>query len=423
MDMIKTIEKKIIFLQILLFIVVAVLLLFIYFHPISFAQNSKEKLKKDKEKIENDIAYTNQLLAETKKTTLISLNQLIILNNKIGEREELIDAISGEIEGLDNSINSKKELIDKLSLDLQDIKTEYARLIYQSFRSGNSYDRIVFLFSADDFNQAYFRMKYLQQYSEYRKKQAAMIISTQELMSENLTNLAETKSGKIKLLNNKEKEKENLTQEKNEKNNSIKKLKLKEKELTARLKEKEKASKKLKKAVENIIAIEVSKAPEKAKKSGTTITKTNINLTSEELVLSNTFEKSKGMLPWPLEKGIITGRFGEHPHPVLQNIKVKNNGIDISTNSGANARCVYSGKVTGIVNIPGSNKAIIIRHGDYLTVYSNLSAVFVKSGEKVSAKQNIGTIFTNADETKTELHFEIWYGKTILNPSDWLGKK
>ena len=205
---------------------------------------------------------------------LISI--LIILNNQIGQREELIDNIGSEIDGLDGKIKDNNELIDKLSSDLDEIKTEYAKLIYYSFRSGNSFDRMLFLFSSDDFNQAYLRLKYLQQYTDYRKKQAEMIISTQQMISDRVTDLQLKKSGKTKLLRNKEDEKDRLTSEKNEKNNTISKLKQREKELVKELKEKEKSAKKLKQAVEGIIAGEVKKTTEKSKQTGTTVTKTNI---------------------------------------------------------------------------------------------------------------------------------------------------
>lgn len=389
-----------------------------------YSQKTKEKLQEDKKKIEKDIAYTNKLLAETKKNKQISLNQLIILNNKINQREDLITTINSEIGSIEEKIQSNLKETSKLTAEVKKIKEAYSKMIYYAFKNRNAYTRLMYVFASSNINQAFKRLQYLKLYAKYRRKQADNIISATQLLSEKLTELKGIKTNKSTLLKSKESEKDSLAQEKEEKNTSVKTLLKKEKDLLKTIKQKEKEAKKLQQSIEAIIAEEIKKATT----NNTTTTQTNNNvsttikelgLTDKEIALSTNFCSNKGKLPWPTEKGIMTSTFGIHTHPVLD-IKIKNNGIDISTNTGAKARAIFEGKVTGVVNIPGANKAVIIRHGEYLTVYSNLSEVSVKTGDMVVVKQEIGTIATDAEESKTELHFEVWYSKTPTDPINWL---
>lgn len=397
-----------------------------------YAQKTKDKLQEDKEKLEADIAYTNKLLSETKKTKQVSLSQLIILNNKINQREELINTINSELSNLESTIADNAKETEKLNSNLKELKQEYAKMIVFAYKNRNSFTRLMFIFASSDFNQAFLRLKYLKQYTKYRKKQAEMIVVTGKLIASKITELLNIKNGKTKLLSNQEKEILSLDTEKKEKNTSVKKLQEKEKELVKTIKQKEKESKKLKQAIEAVIAEEIKKTTEKNNKTTTTTTTTTTNktvvineigLTPEEVVVSNNFATNKGKLPWPSEKGIVTSTFGKHPHPVLEGITIQNNGIDISTTSGSKARAVFEGKVTAVISIPGANKAVIVRHGEYLTVYSNLASVTVKTGDLVKAKQEIGTVFTDTDESKTELHFEVWNGKVLADPLGWLSPK
>jgi murein hydrolase activator len=397
----------------------------ILFSGTAFSQKTKEKLQEDKEKIEDDIAYTNKLLTETKKNKQISLNQLIILNNKINQREDLITNISTEIGSLEDQMLTNTKEATKLTAELKKIKEAYAKMIYYAYKNRNAYARLMFLFASSDINQAFLRLKYLKQYAKYRRKQAELIVNSTQLLNEKLAELKGIKTNKSTLLKTKEAEKTLLAQEKEEKNTSVKTLQEKEKDLKKTIKLKEKEAKKLQESIEAIIAEEIKKATTNTTTQTTTTTTSvsttikELGLTETEIALSTSFSNNKGKLPWPTEKGIVTSTFGIHTHPVLD-IKVKNNGIDISTNEGAKARAVFEGKVTGVVNIPGANKAVIIRHGEYLTVYSNLSDVSVKTGDLVTVKQEIGTIATDSEEAKTELHFEVWYGKTLTDPIGWL---
>ena len=398
------------------------LVLFCLLIPNTQAQDKKSQLQARKAKIEEEINYTNKLLSETKKTKQASLNQLVLLNKKISKRQELINAISSEIQQIDYKIKLTKDTITELTNNINKLKEEYARMIYYAQKNKSSYSRLMFIFSAENFNQAYQRLKYFQQYSSYRKNQVRVIRETQVKLTEKVALLQSQKNEKLSLKSLEEVEKKKLSVEKNEQDQTVKSLSKKERELLKKLRENEKAAKKLQKAIEDLIAEELRKAREAAKKSGTKPTPENaFGLTPSEMKLSSSFAGNKGNLPWPTERGVISATFGEHPHPVLKGIKTKNNGIDITTSGGSIARAVFDGEVTSTMTLPNYNNVIIIRHGEFLTVYSNLSEINVKKGDKVTTKQKIGTI--EADENgRTKLHFELWKGKILQNPEAWISK-
>jgi len=395
----------------------------VWIYPFAQNQQNKDKLLDKKKAIEEEIAYYKKLLDETKKNKDLSLNQIVLLKNQITKREELIGGINDEIAGLDNKISANNENIKRSNEQLNSMKNEYAELIYNSYKNRNSYDRIMLIFAAKDMNQAYSRIKYFQQYNEYLRRQVGLIQNTKKTITEKNRELEQQKLSKKELLLSSEKEKQKLAEEKATKDKNLKTLKQKEKELKSKLKKKEDEARILKKKIEAAIAAEINKSAVKSNKTVTSTTTVKNVLTPEEKVVSDNFMSNKGKLPWPVERGAITGSFGEHPHPVLDGIKVKNNGIDISTTIGASARAVLNGTVSSIVTITNNNTAVIIRHGEFFTVYSNLESVSVSKNQSVSIKQNIGVVYTNTDEGKTELHFEVWQGKVICNPAEWLAKR
>ena len=383
-----------------------------------FSQNKKEKLEENKKKIEQEIQYNTKLLDETKKTKSTTLNQLVILKKQIADRERLINNINEEIQTTNQQIELNNEILADLKKDLLHLKEEYAQMIYYAYKNRDSFDRLMFIFSARDFNQAFRRVKYFQQYAAYRETQAELIVKTQDDIAVTIQNLENFRNEKFTLLTRLEEERDKLNQERSLQNKTYQTLTKKEKELAATIKEKEKAAKKLQSEIEKIIAEEIRLASEK---SGTTSTGT-VALTPDEMELSASFQQNQGGLPWPVERGIISSTFGEHAHPVLKEVKTKNNGVDILTDEGMEARAVFGGEVTRVMSIPNYNYVVMIRHGEFLTVYSNLSEVYVTRGQKIDTKQAIGKIYTDTKDQKTELHFELWKGKTLLNPEGWLAK-
>jgi murein hydrolase activator len=423
-------------------------LIIVLFVADAFAQ-SKKDLEKRKNQLQKEIEQSNKLLTETQKNKKSSLNQLVALNNKITKREEIINTISFEIKVLEGQIEDNQTEIAKLELELSQLKEEYALMIYYAYKNRSAYDKLMFLFSSKDFNQAYKRLRYFQQYSDYRKVQAEIIENTKSAIVAQNTQLATRRADMNNLLESKEMEKQKLSKEKSEKESMVSELQKKEKQLKDDLKKKQNDAKKLNDAIKRIIEEELRKAREeaakaaaakakaeaekKAKESGKPVDAKSIEtpskpvedkpmkfyLTPEAEKLSNTFASNQSKLPWPVTEGFISGYFGEHDHPVLKGIKIKNNGIDITTKKNAVTRAVFEGEVSGVASIPDAGKVVIIRHGEYLTVYSNLEEIYVKKGDKVKTKQNIGVLMTDEDN-RSELHFEIWKGSVILNPTQWI---
>lgn len=386
-------------------------------HPQSSA---KEQLRQEQLQLEEEIEFTTKLLTETQETQKTSMSRLVILNNQISRREQLIATISSEIRNIDRNIQRTSDTISRLQQEYNKLKEDYARMIYAAFKNQNVYHRLMFIFASEDLNQAYKRVRYLQQYSQYRQSQAHAIRQFREELSQKKAGLEKQRTEKMSLRSRHELERIKLSREKSTQDRTVSELRQREKELLRTIREHERAVRRLQKAIEEIIAEEMRRAAEEARRTGQPAPST-FALTPEELIISNNFALNRGRLPWPAERGVIGTTFGEHPHPVLRGIIIKNNGIDILTSQGERARAVFEGTVSSVLSIPGLNNVIIIKHGEYLTVYSNLDQVFVKRGDTVATRQQIGVIHTDK-ENKTKLHFEIWKGRELQNPANWISK-
>jgi septal ring factor EnvC (AmiA/AmiB activator) len=406
--------------------------------------NNKKDLEQKKKKIKDEINNINDLLHATRKDKKQSLGAVLMLNKKISAREELIATISSEIRVINNQVGENQKQIDDLRRNLEKLKKEYAKMIYFAYRNKDSYNKLMFLFAAGDFNQAYQRLKYFQQYNEYRKTQAVAISKTQVEIADKINELEQKKRDKKQLLSSEEQEKMNLGKEKAEQEDVLVKLQDKEKQLKDELEQKKRDAENLTAAIKKLIQEEIRRQEEEEKKKLIALNKkkeekkkkktntTNPNkteepvfvpeLTKEAEQLSSDFAANKGRLPWPVVKGVITENFGEHEHPTIKGFIENNTSVGITTSKGSSARAVFGGEVTGVASVPGAGKIIIIRHGEYLSVYSNLSEVLVKTGDKISIKQNIGNISYNDDDDKTTVNLQIWKGQKILNPEDWLYK-
>ena len=397
----------------------------------SQATKDKEKLQRTKQQLEEEIRSTTDLLERTQKNKQTSIQKMQLLAKQIRSREALINTINRELNDVEVKISVENLQIDKMSKQLQSLKSEYARMIYFAYRTMNGYNKLMFIFSARDFNQAFQRLKYYQQYASYRRRQAERIESTQTAINRQRKDLEAVKNQKLSLVASQQQEKQKLDREKEEKAKAVKEFASKESQLLATLRTKQKAADRLEYAIQKLIADEIRASEERSRKSSATENKTGakgkgvdsrsaLTLTPREKELSSSFSANRGRLPWPCDRGYISGNFGEHPHPVLEYVKVKNNGIDITTERGSAVKSVFFGKVSRVMSFQNLNKVVIIRHGEYLTVYSNLADVSVRDGQEVSARQIIGRVFTSAEDQRTELHFEIWRGKVIQNPEGWL---
>ncbi len=390
--------------------------LLLLFSMVAYGQ-TKEELQQERRAIQKEIQQTNELLSKTRSKKKNSLAELEALNQKISARRNLIRTMNKEISFIDASISQNKEQIASLEGELSLLKEQYAELILQAYESKSNYSRIMFLFSAENFNQAYRRFRYMQEYGSFRRHQAAQILVKQKEISQLITRLEDEKREKESLLSKKQDENRQLASEQSEQKGLVQSLESQESQLRAELKKKEKAAGKLQKAIESIIEEELRKAREGSKGSAEAFT-----LTPEAKALSNSFAANKGKLPWPVERGVITGNFGKQPHPVLKGIYVENKGVLISTQHGSAARAVFDGTVKNVLIIPGNHKAVMINHGEYFTIYSNLDEIYVSPGEKVNTKQLLGKIHTNVETGQAVLNFQLWKLTQTQNPNYWLYK-
>lgn len=401
---------------------ITVCLLALIFQPNQIFAQSKAELEKKKNELKKEISLINGMLKETEKNKNLTYEELLKLKSKINARSSLILTINTEIKQIDTKINENTSTIATLENDIAKLKEEYAKMIYYAFKHKSTHDKMMFVLAANSFNQAYKRLKYIQQYTTYRQSQAALIVKTQQELHQKNTELKQNKQEKTALLSLEQQETNRLAIEKKQQENVIVKLQGKEQELKDKLRKKEETAIKLQKAIQKIIEEEIRKAKEVAAKSGNTVSK-GFPMTPEAQKLSNSFEANKGKLPWPVAEGTITAQFGQHNHPVLAGIIINNNGIDIGTSKGATARAIFEGEVSSVAIIPGEGKVVMIRHGEYLSVYSYMNEVFVKKGDKISTKQELGVLINDAGNSGTSVHIEIWKGMTKLNPEYWIYRK
>lgn len=374
---------------------------------------SLDDLRRQKQQAANEIKLTNDLLSRVSASQKATVDRLRLLTSQISQRQRLISNMSGEVSLLQEVINNNTMVVSMLSEDLDNIREEYARMIQYAYKNRGTYDKILFLLSSDNFNQAYRRLIYIRQYTSFRQKLAETITILQNLMAKKVIDLENHKRVRQEVLNEQLTESQKLEREKRQQNNLSQQLQSQQKELRNKLAQQRRIEQQLEQEIQRIIE-------EEARKTGTPAQQ-GFALTPEQKLIGNSFEQNKRRLPWPVERGIITEKFGVHPHPVLRNVTVNNNGINIATEPGAKARAVFGGEVSRVFGITGGNMAVIVRHGQYLSVYSNLVNITVKKGDKVEVRQNLGTIYHDAsDGDKSILKFQIWKESTKMNPEEWL---
>lgn len=405
-----------------------IVLLVFLFTGAGYAQRTKASLEKEIKSLQKEIETANKLLKETSKNKEVTLNQVTLLDKKIQNRQKLINACNEQIKLLDQSINQGESNIKKLNGELGKLRGEYSKMVEFAYRNRSHYDQLEFLFASRDFNQAFQRIRYIQQFADARKTKMDQIASTQKKVSDEVEANRKAKEEQAALLAEEKSQQSALIKEKEDLNAQVKQLKKKEGSIQQSIKDKQAQAKKFQKEIDKIIAEEIKKANERAAKEakntkkGTNTKPDKMALTPSEKALSTSFSANKGKLPWPVERGMISSSYGKHTSSVSSKVTVTNNGIDIATSENAKARCVFEGVVVSVVKPSASNIGVIIRHGDYFTVYSQLDAVFVNRGDKVKTKQEIGKVHTDRSEGKTELHFELRQGTECLNPSNWLAK-
>ncbi|GHT13976.1 peptidase [Bacteroidia bacterium] len=407
-----------------------ILLLFIAFSLPAQQPASVRNLEKERLATLAEIKATNQLLNENQRTTSNALSRLSLISQQIIARKKVISLLNSEIVSLDNEIVFKELQIKTLEKNLKTKKEDFAQSIRKMYSHKNRQDNLLFILSAQNFTQSFHRVRYLKEYSNWRKQQAIEISEKQNQINLEKSDLEKDKSEKIALLQERQTEEASLSREESTKKAEVKSLEKNKKKLQAELTNKQRQANALNQQIEKIIAEEVAKS-EKAAQAATTEggekrvaeVKGGYAMTPAEKTLSSNFANNKGKLPFPLKGNYkITGKFGAYQHEEVSMIRMNNNGIEIETTPGNEAKAVFEGVVTRIFTIPGLKNSIIIRHGNYLTLYSNIDEVYVKQGNKVTTGQSLGKIFTDREKGNTLLHFEVWKEKTKLDPLLWLSK-
>lgn len=411
-------------------------LLLLLFSVFAIAQTQtaekRKKLEAERKALVEKIQQTQKILNETKVKQQSTLSQLKNISSQIRTREQIIANIQSEIAQVDEQIKEARATLDTLKQDLERLKAEYARSIQGAYKARNVYDKMMYVFAAESFNQALKRMRYLNQYSDYRIQQAELIWRTQKEIIAALEKLLDIRRQKQMLVGIKQQEKNELEKDKQQENKVLNQLQAREATLKRQLAENEKSAKKLNKAIEDLIAKEIEEArkreearrkAEAAKAGAKTETKASAKdmyMTPEVQKLSDDFTSNKNNLPWPVDRGYITERFGTHPHPTIKGAMVNNNGVNIATDPGAKVKAVFKGKVRSIFSIPGMGKVVLISHGKYFTAYAKLKEVLVKEGQEVNARDVIGVVMTDEEENETEVHIEIWNMDKKEDPEVWL---
>ncbi len=409
-----------------LYLIIGALMLSFFSTQQIFGQSEEQlELEARKERLQDEISRFNRLLSQKKKEKTTVLEDVEDLDRKIRMRKELIKVTNDQTNLLNRQINNNINKISKLRDDLKELKEDYAEMIKKSYRSKSQQSRIMFLLSSEDFLQAYKRIQYMKQYTNFRKDQADQIQSkTTELQQLN-QGLVVQREEKESLIVENRKEQEALQRELNTQRGLISSIKAKENEYARQIRARQKESDAIDRQIDRMIREAIAKANANnketpAERREAPSKSSNFALTAEAKLIDADFKSNKGKLPWPVEKGIVKMRYGKQPHPIVKSVTVQSNGVRIATEAHSKARAIYRGKVIAVQAIKGGNKAVLIQHGNYISVYNNLSRVYVSEGEKVSTKQDLGEVFTSPSTNETILKFMIYNNTKTDNPANWI---
>ncbi|MCH1432911.1 MAG: peptidoglycan DD-metalloendopeptidase family protein [Flavobacteriaceae bacterium] len=376
----------------------------------------QQELEAQRVRLKNEIKQINELLFSSKKNRKNVVTEVEDLQVKLSVREELIKVTNAQVNLLTRKINLNERNISDQRKELEALKEDYAKMIQNSYASKSLQNRLMFLFSSENFLQAYKRIQYLKQYTQYRRKQGLAIAEKTQLLQELNKALIEEKSKKLVLVEENKTVQEQLKKERNAQENLIKSLRRKERSLVAQISKKEKEARAIDREIDRLIREAIAASNKAAGKTG----KKTFELTPEAKLIAANFEANRGRLPWPLDKGVVIQGFGRQRHPVVKTTTIQSNGVTIATAPATQVRAVFEGEVMSVVTFKGSNPSVLIRHGNYITVYKNLGKLYVKKGDKVKAKEAIGEVFTNQQTGKTEIQFSVFNNVKVLNPKGWI---
>jgi septal ring factor EnvC (AmiA/AmiB activator) len=408
--------------------------------------SQQEKLEQRKAQIQKEIRDNEKLLQSVKSKEKSAMNVFMIQKNKIRLKEILINTTEKQAKYLANDMYINQMKINKLNKELAVLKEDYAKMIVKSYKSRSEQSRAMFILSSDNFLQAYKRAQYLKQYTSFRKNQGEEIKTKSVQLVTYNEKLQAQKIAKQKLIAENEKEKAGLIKEKQEQEKLVNSIKKDKNRIVSDIRKKQRESKTIDKQIDRLIreaiaeanrkaALEKARAKALADKPNASakevaaavakapVSSSRIELTPESKLIADNFRSNKGNLPWPVEKGFISLGYGDQAHPIYNTLVIHNSGVEITTNEGASARAVFGGEVASVMVLSPVNKAVMIQHGDYFTIYQNLSSVSVNKGDKISIKQTLGRVRTNGDTGKTVIKFLLLQNTTYTNPQGWLSNK
>jgi septal ring factor EnvC (AmiA/AmiB activator) len=397
-------------------------------------ESQQEKLEERKAQIQKEIRENEKLLQSVKKKEKSAVNVVIIQSTKIKLKEKLINTTEKQTKLLSNDMYINQVQINKLKKELAELKEDYAEMIVKSYKSRSAESRAMFLLSSENFLQAYKRAQYMKQYTSYRKMQGEEIKTKTDKLTDFNQKLDVQKTAKKKLIAENEKERISLEKEKQEQLKLVNVIQKDKKKIAQEIKKKQQEYRTIDRQINKLIreaiaaanrkaALEKAKANPSAPVSRAAVSSSKIELTPESKIIADNFRANRGRLPYPVEKGYVSLGYGNQTHPLFNTITVHNSGVEITTDKGASARAVFGGEVTSVIVLSPVNKAVMIQHGDYFTVYQNLSSVSVSKGDKVSIKQSLGKVRTNGETGKTIIKFLILQNTTYNNPEGWLSPR
>lgn len=386
---------------------VVLLVLFVMVFGSAQAQTERQRLEKQKQDIQNRILETQKILSQTADKKSNTLGRLKALNNQISSRRSLVNAIQGEVGLLKMEIAEDQSIINAMENDLNALKAEYSQMIYATQKTSSGYNQLTFVFASGTFNQLFMRLKYIQQYGEARKKQGEQIKNVQSSLNQQILEIEKQRKSQELLLTEELTESKKLSTLQNEQKSLVSKLEQQENKIRQDLSKQRASESELNSRIDAIIEAERLAA------LASSVDMTDIN---------TAFKGEKGRLPWPVDQGFVSSKYGKHRHPTIKSVMQTNRGIDIQTTKDAPVKSVFPGKVSAIMSIPGQGNTVLIQHGEYFTAYSKLKAVVVKKGQQVRASQVLGQVLTDNNEV-SEVKFKVFDKKTTVNPETWLERK
>jgi len=373
----------------------------------------QKKLEAQKISLKKEIRQINILITDSKKRSKNLANELEDLQLKISVRDKLININNSQLNNLTSIINNQNDRIADLESDLINLKGEYEKIIYNSYKKRSTQMKLMFLFASENINQAFNRFQYFKQYSKYRKKQADRIQQVQSEIEDTVDSLQIRKNQKQTIIEENQDIKQSLSKEKKQQDDLFDSLLKNQKNYAAQISEKEKQSKLIDNEIQKLIRLAIAE-------SNKNNNSTNFALTPEGRLISTNFQSNRGRLPWPVKEGVIVRRYGTQPHPIVKTTTINSNGISIATSANSVAYSVFDGVVLSVYGFTGGNPGVLVRHGKYISNYQNLSLIFVKKGDKINANEEIGVVFTNESTGKTILKFNIFNELKPENPTIWL---